>query len=97
MSDTEEDILFPVVLIENYENVKFIETISQGNLALIYIGVGLYFLVLGFTAFHFTIHIIQADSAKGFWNMATSALFILFFMLIRKCIHGGILVRLTNI
>lgn len=77
--------MFPIVLIENYENIKFIETISQGDLALIYIGVGIYAFVLGFTAFHFIIHIKQADSAKGFWNMATSALLILFFMLIRKC------------
>lgn len=72
-------------MIENYENIKFIETISPGNLALIYIGVGIYVFVLGFTAFHFIIHIMQADSAKGFWNMATAALTILFFMLIRKC------------
>jgi hypothetical protein len=41
--------LFPIGLIENWSTARFIDTFDSGQLAVIFIGLILYFVMLGFT------------------------------------------------
>jgi hypothetical protein len=84
--------IFPIGLIDNWSTATFIETFDPGQLALIFLGMVLYFLMLGFTAYHFVLHLVDLRKEK-FWNIARIALLTLGVLLLIRIIY---LIMLPN-
>lgn len=73
---------FPVGLQQNWENAAFISTFFPAQVFYLFFGAFMYLLVLLFTSYHFGVHIKLRESERPFFNLSTSALFILIIFLI---------------
>jgi len=80
-------ILFPVGLIQGWETTSFITTVDPSDLAIIFIGIGCYLVVLVFVIYHFFMHVIHREIDKPFWSLAKVALLLLIIFLFNRIIY----------
>lgn len=77
-------VVFPVGLIANWESAIFIQTLHLGEILVIYLGSGLYLLVLGLTLYQLHHHIKEHmhQKTKKFFKVGRLGLMILTIVLI---------------
>ncbi len=84
-------VIFPVGLIADWESAIFIQTLQLGEILMIYLGSGLYLLVLAMTIYQMHHHIKEHmhQRTKKFFKVGRLGLMILIVVLIGKqCISN---------